>query len=560
MIKSENINLSSLGVPKVYQNILNYHNIKEGRDLVNTLELYKIMTRNDIAKFLNMNAKNDSEIVFLVDNEKSYTTNNVIMDASVTKVVDRTRKIPNDDKITSYENRDDIVIDFIDNVYYIYYDILKGIDMSRYDYLFNMYIHYFRGILPSNLEELKGRKLKRTNDILLFRRIIAECVKHGASDCRFEVITHNKGSEVKIRFRVDETLVEFNDIKLTQIELENMLSTVIREISTISLSEFTAIPETGTLENLLCDGKLEGRFGSCKLIKGYLFNVRMLEEQSELRDIYHLGFDNDTVNVLRYIQNKRSGITLITGPQKTGKSTTLWALSKHFASQPLACIEYSNPVEVKLNIPQVDYKGDLNLLRSYLKVAVKQNLDVAFLNEIPDKDTAQAVRTLATASIHVLTTFHIDRIWFLFRKLYEFYGDNFKSMLSQINAVINQKMYVRLCPYCSKDILVTSLDEPIRSFLLNNGINYVKESLGCEHCNHGELIGGRLPLAEYIIFSDDLVQKLLTFNTDIEMEIYMKDMILNNPDYVKREVALEYKLIRYIKNNILSYKSLYTIL
>lgn len=560
MLDAKNINLDTLGVPRVYKNILGYHNIKEGKELINTLELYKIMPRESIVKFLNASATSADTITYIVNEDKCYTTNNIIMDSSVIRPVLRNNKIPNEDKIIYYENRDDVVIDFIDNVYYIYYDILKGINTAEYDFLFNMSIHYFRGILPLNLDELKGRKPSRTNDILLFRRIMTECVKYGGSDCRFEVITYNKKSDVKIRFRVDETLIEFTDIKLSLTELESMLPTVIREISSISLSEFTAIPEAGTLENLLCDGKLEGRFGSCKLIKGYLFNVRILEEQSILRGINELGFDKDTIDVLRYVENKRNGITLITGPQKTGKSTTLWALSKHFAEQSLACIEYSNPVEVKLNIPQVDYRGDLNLLRSYLKVAVKQNLDVAFLNEIPDKDTAQAVRTLATASIHVLTTFHIDRIWHLFRKLYEFYGDNFKSMLSQLNAVINQKMYVRLCPYCAKDILVTSLDEPIRSFLLNNGINYVKESSGCSHCNNGELIGGKLPLAEYIVFNDNLVQKLLGLERDIDMEIFTKDMILHNQEYKKKEVALEYKLLKCIKNNILSYKSLYTIL
>lgn len=531
------INIDNMKVPKAYINVLKYHNIIEGEELISTLDKYKIMSREIIVKCLCIIGYNN--ITLLDDKEIDiiYKNNKVVVNDKYGLVIVE----------TSTNSK-------------VFYNKLKAIDEIECMCDLKLNNPQFIGVLPTNLNELKGTKDKDLDDIILFRRFIAECVKEGGSDCRFEVITVDKESRVKISFRVDNTLVEYKEIFLEPKDLTNMLTTVVKELANVSISDFNTFPVDGNIDNILCDNKLEGRFGSCKTEGGLLFNIRIQQTQTLDKTVYDLGFDKLTENVLSYAQNKENGITLITGPQNTGKSTTLWAMANHFAKQPLACIEYSAPIEVKLPMPQVDYGSNISLLNTYLKVVVKQDMDIVFLNEIPNKNIASALRTLATSSMHVLTTFHIDRIWHLFRKLYEFYGDNFKSMLSQLNVVVNQKMYVRQCPYCTYDIMVSELENPIRNFLHKANIHTVKINKGCIKCNNGDLIGAKKVLAEHLVFDDELVQDLLRFENDIDMERYTKELFLKNENFVKSKNALEFKLLECIKNGELSYKSLYTIM
>lgn len=74
-------------------------------------------------------------------------------------------------------------------------------------------------------------------------------------------------------------------------------------------------------------------------------------------------------------------------------------------------ISYDSPIEVLMPFPQVDYKDDPKRLLDCVRLAKKQDIDIAFLNEIPSKDVAFAVKDLVTSSIGVITTLHLNRIW-----------------------------------------------------------------------------------------------------------------------------------------------------
>lgn len=79
---------------------------------------------------------------------------------------------------------------------------------------------------------------------------------------------------------------------------------------------------------------------------------------------------------------------------------------------------------------QVDYGGDESTLLNAVRLAKKQDVNVAYINELPNKEVAFSVRDLVNSSVYVLTTMHMDRLWHLPYKLKEYYGDQFKDVIS----------------------------------------------------------------------------------------------------------------------------------
>ena len=74
------------------------------------------------------------------------------------------------------------------------------------------------------------------------------------------------------------------------------------------------------------------------------------------------------------------------------------------------------------------------------------SISCGFSHEIPDKSIVFGIQDLVNSSIGVITTTHLDRIWNLPYKLKEYFGETYKDMISQINGVVNQKMFIKQCP------------------------------------------------------------------------------------------------------------------
>lgn len=102
-----------------------------------------------------------------------------------------------------------------------------------------------------------------------------------------------------------------------------------------------------------------------------------------------------------------------------------------------------------------------------------------------------AVKDLVTSSIGVITTLHLNRIWDLPFRLYEYYGESYKDVIMQTNGVINQKMFGVMCPSCRRLSKSSEVKQPfLRKALLSYKVDDVFVSEGCKDC--------------YDMFPDDL--------------------------------------------------------
>ncbi|MFV8751575.1 type IV pilus twitching motility protein PilT [Nannocystaceae bacterium ST9] len=145
------------------------------------------------------------------------------------------------------------------------------------------------------------------------------------------------------------------------------------------------------------------------------------------------------------------GLILATGPAGSGKTTTIASLvDMVHARRSLHVVTVEDPIEyvhaAKHGIVDQQQVGtDTPSFAAALRQILRHNPDVIVVGEIRDRETAQAVLTIAETGHLVLSTLHandavqaLDRIISLFPRDHRDYASQQLAMV--VNAIINQRL------------------------------------------------------------------------------------------------------------------------
>lgn len=421
----------------------------------------------------------------------------------------------------------------------------------------------FKAVTPVNLRNLKGITLSpdKYDYWFMLRVMVIDCANVGGSDLHI-MTRHDKALRpyYTVDYRRDIYTWRNNSWKLTREMVQKLVHSAIEKDTAKNRQDIELGGVSAEKSDLLNDGNYQLRIAVVPALDGYKMTIRIQKLKTVSKKIKELGFDSTVVNQLELLAKKQSGITLITGAIRTGKNTTAFAMANSMPLSQFCVMDLSSPVEVRMDFTQVDYMDSVDALINYIKLIKKLDVDICFINEIPSKDVAFAVRDLVNSSVGVITTMHVDRLWHLPYKLKEYYGEDYKDVISQINGVVNQKMFVQQClaKDCAKRVLIEELPKEIRDFMMQDRFkdipgNYVYVNTGCPECFEGNKKGALRPYAEVLLFDDDLKRKLRKCEHVYDMEDLLKDVM------EERKVSLDYKLVRAVKNGELHYKSLYVL-
>lgn len=419
--------------------------------------------------------------------------------------------------------------------------------LSKYDVTFVR-------LTPANFNQLSIDNYEPLFDpLILFKRILIEALNRHATDIHFDTKHYGISPRYTVMFRIDSELFPYTDFKINERLNREMISKLVEnKTSVTSLDLISPDGITAEAKDVLGTGIAELRISANKCLDGFHYVIRIQKRDTVSLTIDQLGFHSKIVEDLMYVTRRRSGITLITGAVRTGKNTTAFAIENEMTKLPIKLVSYEYPVEVLMPVSQVDYANDEHVLLNAIRLAKKQDVNVAFLNEIPNKEVAFAVQDLVNSSIHVITTMHLDRLWLLPYRLKEYYGTSYRDVLSQINAIFNQKMFSVPCPHCQRKIMIDDIQDKRKTDLLRSkGVRFAFESYGCDKCaGLGHVIGKNQPYAEHIVFNNELVSALLRCEEPYQMEI-----VLHN-EVDKNKTALEDYMTMAISEGKLSVEAL----
>ena len=533
------LNVRDFGLQKEVVKIFESKIYPDNTELITDLEIYKFMSRDEILKHLKFEFP---ELIF--ENVKSVN-----------------RK----EEFLTIEGRYGILLDHIDSKSV---KVIKSVFQTLDQTNLELDLKQFKEIEIVNITDVNFRELSeygyrpKYDPMILFKRILIEVIKLNGTDLHFGVIHRNMRAEYPIQYRVNGDLYDLDLFTLDK-ELNHSIISTLVETKTSANSLDLSLPDgiTANSSDILDNGNVELRIAANKVKDGLQCVIRIQEKKTFSYTIDSLGFSKEAQDFLMWLSKKRSGITLITGAIRTGKNTTAFALANEMIKYPIKMIDYSSPIEVLMPFNQVDYLADENNLLACVRLAKKQDVNVAFLNEIPSKEVAFAVKDLVNSSIHVITTIHMDRIWHLPYKLNEYYGDSYKDVISQINGVMNQKMFDVMCPICREAYPTSSIrDLAKKAFLEERGLQNVWVAKGCEKCistvkhsghnKTGSVIGANQPYVEFLRFDDKLKSRLLACDHAWQMEEIIKEVVRENKN------TLEDTMFDGIQRGVLDYNAL----
>jgi len=421
-------------------------------------------------------------------------------------------------------------------------DAMLAIDIPNYEINYRFIADCNYRMLHNGLSvNLLSERVAPFKPLLVFKRLIMDCNHLGGTDIHFVSVYHGKQPVHRIEYRINRELKP-SSFQIDLDMMQKIAQMVIDKLTPASSKDLDSVMGVTTeVRDLFNDGTCDLRVTAMPDDAGYYVEIAIQTVTTTTRKVDELGFMEEDTALIRQLAQRRTGLTLCTGEMRSGKNTTIFAMLNEIVDQPIRIIEYSNPIENHMNFPQINYRGDIDRLKEYMRMAKKQDLDIAVLNEIPNAEVAFAVRDLVNSAVGVITTTHINRVWHLPNKLREFFGEDYKTIISQLNVAINHKMFRRWKgPGMQKRQLVKE-QGAFEMFCYTSGVRqyFVPEDLS-------KVRYSLQPLVEIAVFTDEMKTAMLNFE-----EMWRAEQMISN-QIKQKHVALENKVAAFVNAGLMS--------
>jgi len=356
-----------------------------------------------------------------------------------------------------------------------------------------------------DMENIAGNET--TTEII--DNIIKLAIEKRASDIHIEP----QIDSVRIRFRIDGELFVITSVpKDRQAQLIGRLK---------AISNMHQEKQNSQDGRILLYPEYNIRVSSQKNIYGEKFVLRLLKKNSNIRNIFDLGYPYDEDQLDRAI-NKKNSLTIMAAPTGEGKTTSLYSILDYLKSDSINITTIEDPVEIRIpGLNQIEVEGNIGFSDS-LRTILRQDPDVILVGEIRDKETAEIAIQAGQTGHYVLSTIHtIDAVEVItrLRKV----GVQDYDIASTVATTISQRLVRRLCPKCKKEREFTKQEKDVIEKILGRygekaNLTGVKtyNAVGCEYCNHSGYYD-RVGLFEVLDITDDLKEMIMEGKSSIEI-------------------------------------------
>lgn len=321
--------------------------------------------------------------------------------------------------------------------------------------------------------------------VQLVEEILGRAVEARASDVHFEPAER----WLRTRFRVDGLLVP--DVLIPK-PLQSAVTTRLKVLADLDVAE-ARVPQDGQTVFVVNRQKVHLRVSSLPTQQGESVVVRLLPDASSVPTLAGLELDPALEAQLRGVLRRPDGVTIVTGPTGSGKTTTLYALLSELNQPDTAVFTLEDPVEMGLvGVRQTQIHEDAGLTYAVaLRALLRQDPDVILVGETRDSETAQLMIRAALTGHQVLTTLHTNDALGAVPRLVDL-GVDRTLLPASLRAVVAQRLVRRLCVHCRRPV-----DHP-ETELAAMGIGLPEEpltgihrSVGCAVCQSSGYRGRR---------------------------------------------------------------------
>ena len=367
------------------------------------------------------------------------------------------------------------------------------------------------------LKSLEGEVSTSSSEVItqggtitsLLDSIIKTAMEKRASDIHIEPME----DQVRVRYRIDGVL-----INAARIDKEKQTQLIGRLKAISNMHQEKQESQDGRI--LLYDD-YNIRVSSQPNVYGEKFVLRLLKKNSDIKQIFDLGFPGDEKTLNKSV-NKRNSITIIAAPTGEGKTTTLYSIIDFLNRPEINITTIEDPVEIRIDgLNQIEI-GRKSTFSDSLRTVLRQDPDIILLGEIRDLETAEIAIQAGQTGHYVLSTIHtIDSIEVInrLRKL----GVSDYDIASTLATSVSQRLVRRLCPECRREREFTDSEKEIimsisRKYNMDINLDGVKtfDAVGCKHCNNTGYYE-RIGVFEILDLNEELKQLIVEGASSIEI-------------------------------------------
>ncbi|MFA5069723.1 MAG: GspE/PulE family protein [Patescibacteria group bacterium] len=350
-----------------------------------------------------------------------------------------------------------------------------------------------------------GKSNKTESESGLIIKMVNEIVRAALTYHASDVHLEPENERLRIRFRIDGILREVANHPVSFLE---PLVSRIKVLADLDIAERRK-PQDGRISFELDKKELDLRVSIFPTLYGENVSLRLLDKTQIMLGLEHLGFSEEEYALYKKMIATPYGIIFVTGPNGSGKTTTLYSTLHTLNTIEKNIVTLEDPVEYQLPLirqTQIDPDNGLTFA-SGLRSLLRQDPDIIMLGEIRDRDTADiAVRAALTGHL-VLTTLHTNNAVGAISRLVDI-GVEPVLISSATIGIIAQRLVRVVCPHCAEKIIPTPA--LIKEFSLENfkEINLVK-SRGCQKCGAAGYLG-RTAIFEILNLDNELKSLIIS--------------------------------------------------
>jgi len=332
--------------------------------------------------------------------------------------------------------------------------------------------------------------------------VLYEAVKERASDIHVEPFE----DDLSIRYRVDGVLHNVHSLSK---KLHSPILSRVKIMASLDIAE-KRLPQDGRIRIKIAGKDIDIRVSTVPTSFGERAVLRLLDRSQVLLGLSEIGMGEDHLKAMEKVATSSHGITLVTGPTGSGKTTTLYAALTRINSADKNIITVEDPVEYQLaGISQIQVNPKIDLtFANGLRSILRQDPNVIMVGEIRDLVTAEIAIQASLTGHLVFSTLHTNDAAGAVTRLIDMGVEPF-LVASSVNAILAQRLVRMICSRCREKY------EPLAEELEEMGIA-VKElpegglwrGAGCDQClDTGYL--SRTGIYELLLVSDGIKATIL---------------------------------------------------
>ena len=320
-------------------------------------------------------------------------------------------------------------------------------------------------------------------------------VRDRASDIHIEP----SATGTRVRYRIDGVL---RDLMTPPHGLHAAITSRIKVIGKMDIAE-KRMPQEGRVRIVAEGREIDLRVSTMPTLLGEKIVIRILDKANLKVRLEDLGMRADALERFKSMLANPHGLTLVTGPTGSGKTTTLYSALDLMRSPEKNLVTVEDPVEYQLDlINQIQVRDNIGLsFARALRSILRQDPDIIMVGEIRDQETARVAVQAALTGHAVLATLHTNDAPGAISRLLDMGIESYLLSSAFVGAAA-QRLARCVCPHCSTRYYPT--DEVLADARIPEraGQPFLKGA-GCVQC-HDSGFQGRIGIYEVMEVTPDI--------------------------------------------------------